>query len=314
MIKKRILIIKLGALGDVVQADGVYRDIRAFHPEATIIAMTTLPYRRFFERCPWGDEVLIDRREPRWNLLKMAALRRQLRKLSVDMVYDLQQVKRTHFYFRWFLRDVDWLGKAPGCRYRFSHVPGRCALEQFADQFAALQIPHEHILDADLGWMAEDMDAFLAAAGVSTPYVVLIPGASAGHEKKRWPFYDELAGWLRQRGYTPVTLPGPQEIGLCRSFGNALMLVDEKGDYLDFFKLAGVLKKASFVVGNDTGPTHIAAHLQRMGLALFGNNHPATMTVIQHSRFDWIKVENLHKLALTQVQQELEKHLVIEHK
>ena len=308
---ERVLIIKLGALGDVVQAEGVYRDIRAFHSNATIIVMTTPPYSRFFERCPWVDEVFIDRREPRWNLLKMADLRRRLRQLRVDMVYDLQQVKRTHFYFRWFLPDVDWLGKAPGCRYRFSHVPGRCALDQFADQFASLQIPHEHIRAADLGWMADDMDAYLAAAGVANPYAVLIPGASAGHDRRRWPFYDELAGWLGERGVTPLTVPGPEEIELCRSFRNARMLVDENGSYLDFFKLAGVLKNASFIVGNDTGPSHIAAHLQRRGLVLFGNHFPATLTGIQHSRLNWLEAESLKELPLDRVQQEIDNRFLV---
>lgn len=304
---KRILVIKLGALGDVVQAEGAYRDIRAFHPEATIIAMTSPPYRRFFERCPWVDEVVVDRREPRWNLYKMADLRRRLRELGVDMVYDLQQVKRTHFYFRWFLSDVDWMGKAEGCRYQFPPVPGRCALDQFDDQLAALEIPHEHVLHADLGWMAEEMDEYLAEAGLSDPFVVLIPGASAGQDRKRWPLYDELAGWLKGRGVTPVTVPGPEEIGLCESFENALMLVDDNGSYLDFFKLAGLVKRAAFIVGNDTGPTHIAASLKRTGLVLFGGNHPATMTGLQHSELDLLEVDNLQELPLTTVQQRLDK-------
>lgn len=302
---KRILIIKLGSLGDVVQAEGVIHDIRLHHPDATLIAMTTPPYREFFERCPWIDEVVIDPRAPRWNLAQMIALRSLLRGLDLDMVYDLQQVKRTHFYYRWFLSNVDWLGRAPGCRYQFELVPNTCALDQFSTQLAAIGIPNSHSLRADLGWMAEDMGPFLDKVGVQSPFVVLIPGASSGQEHKRWPFYDELGGWLKERGLQPVTVPGPSEMELCRSMTNVRMLVGENDHYLDFFELAGIVRKAAFVVGNDTGPVHIAANLGRPGLALYSSGWPPTMTGIQHSRFDWIEVNDLTELSVDRVSQDL---------
>ena len=303
---ERVLIIKLGSLGDVVQAEGVIHDIRLHHPNATLFVLTTPPYRRFFERCPWIDEVVIDRREPRWSLFKMAALRTRLRSLNLDMVYDLQQVKRTHFYFRWFLRDVPWLGRAPGCRYQFSLVPGQCALQQFSDQLAAIGIPNTHSLQADLGWMADDMAGFLREAGVESPFVVVIPSTSSGQEHRRWPFYDELAGWLVERGITPVMVPGPDEMDASRSFTSARILTGQNGDYLDFFKLAGIMQRASFVVGNDTGPMHIAANLGMPGLALFSSRWPPTMTGIQFSGMDWIEVEQLQELPLAQVTDEIE--------
>lgn len=303
---KRVLIIKLGSLGDVVQVEGVIHDIRLHHPDATLFVLTTPPYRRFFERCPWIDEVVIDRREPRWNLFKMAALRSRLRSLNPDMVYDLQQVKRTHFYFRWFLHDVPWMGRAPGCRYQFPLVPGQCALQQFSDQLAAIGVPNTHSLHADLGWMADDMAGFLDEAGVESPFVVVIPSTSAGQEHRRWPFYDELAGWLAKRGVTPVMVPGPDEMDASRAFPRARILTEKNGDYLDFFKLAGIVQRASFVVGNDTGPMHIAAYLKKPGLALFSSRWPPTMTGIQFSALDWIEVEQLQELPLSRVTGEIE--------
>ena len=109
---------------------------------------------------------------------------------------------------------------------------------------------------------------------------------TARHPTSRWPFYDELAGWLAERSITVVTVPGPNEMELCGSITNARMLTEKNGDYLDFFKLAGIIQQASFVVGNDTGPMHIVANLGKSGLALYSSVWPPTVTA-RSSRSCW---------------------------
>jgi len=306
----RILIIKLGSLGDVVQAEGVYRDLRSHHGNSEIIAMTTPPYRPFFERCPWVDEVLIDRRRPRWNVLEMIRLRNRLKAQAIDMVYDLQQVKRTRFYHQYLMPEVPWMGKAPGCTYYFNNMPGTCALEQFAHQLLSLHIETEHVLKPDLSWMVEDMSALLLDSGVSQPYAVLVPGASAGHDKKRWPYYNKLATWLRKIGVTPVMVPGPDEMDSRHRFPAATVLCCKDG-YLDYFELAGVLKDAVFAVGNDTGPMHIAAHLHLPGIVLFSDHTEPQRTGLQHSRLQFLQAKNLNHLPLETVWKEITEHLLV---
>jgi len=303
---KRILIIKLSAFGDVVQAEGAVHDIRNHHRDAEIILMTTPPFREVMERCPWVDSVFIDRRESRWRLDKMAGLRDRLRKLGVSQVYDLQQVGRTAFYHRWFLRDVPWPVGGGDRKPRTSRLRADTgAMDRFAGQLAGAGIPVLHTLQPDLGWMVEDSTPLLQAKNIDAPYVVLIPGSSAGHDDaKRWPHYDALAAWIRSRGKEVVTVPGPDELALCRSLTHATMLTDGK-PFLTLFKLAGVLQQAEFIVGNDTGPTHLAAHLGRPGLALFSSRHyPPDRTGIQHSkRFSWLEAESLQDLSLEQVRE-----------
>ncbi|MBE0583474.1 MAG: glycosyltransferase family 9 protein, partial [Desulfofustis sp.] len=82
-----ILVIKLGALGDLVQADGALRDIREHHQHELITVMTTPPYRRYLERCPWVDQVFIDPRVSRFNLAGMLDLRKRLQAIRIDSVY-----------------------------------------------------------------------------------------------------------------------------------------------------------------------------------------------------------------------------------
>ena len=301
---ERILIIKLSALGDIIQAEGAIHDIRCHHPDATITLMTSPPYQRMLARCPWVDRLFIDPRESRFRLDRMLALRRRLRQEDPTMVYDLQQVGRTNFYYRWMLRGLPWMGDARGCTYHLRRPADRCAADHFQMSLARLGIATNHCLAGNVTWMADDMDEFLQARGLSGEFIVLIPGGSAEHPEKRWPGYRQLAAHLLDQGRRVVTVPGPDEIDLCRQVGGD-MLTGE-GGYLDQFQLAGVLRRATLVIGNDTGPTHLAAHLQRPGLALFSRHFPATCTGIQHTRFRWLTSPDLKDLPLAEVIAEVE--------
>ncbi|MDW7771456.1 MAG: glycosyltransferase family 9 protein [Desulfobulbaceae bacterium] len=306
----RILIIKLSAFGDIVQAEGAIHDIRNHHPGAEIILMTTPPYRVLMEKCPWVDSVFIDPRESRWRLDRMVSLRNRLRRLKVTRVYDLQQVSRTGYYHRLFLPDVSWDVARNSKLLKDPDFCRKGAMDRFAVHLAEAGIRIRHTLQPDLSWMAEDATALLAGENITGPYVVLIPGSSAGYDEKRWPHYNGLAAWLRGRGREVITVPGPDEMQLCRTLTHATMITD-RGRYLNFFELAGVLMRAEFVIGNDTGPTHLAAHLGRPGLALFsGRYFEASRTGIQHSRFSWLEADVLRDLSFDTVREKVGAHFL----
>ncbi len=294
-----ILVIKLSALGDLVQADGVLRDIREHHPDDRLTVMTTPPYRRYMERCPWVDEVFVDPRASRFNLVQMLKLRARLQQRRFARVYDLQQVGRTRFYHRYLFPPTWWLGDAPGCTVYLQRPDHICAADHFQAHLAKAGVPVRHCLVADVSWMADPVDHLLAAQGVQPGFVLLIPGASAAHDAKRWPYFDTLARKLRQYGREPVMAPGPAEMEHCRELPGTTLVSDD--GYLDYFALAGVARQAEYVIGNDTGPTHIAAHLGSRGLALYGAHTPPLATGIQHSRFRWLETGNLAALPFDRV-------------
>ncbi len=297
--QKRVLIIKLGALGDIVQAEGAIHDLRCHHPEADIAVMTTPPYEKLMNRCPWVDRVILDPRDSRFRLDLMLKLRKNLRQQRFDMVYDLQQVGRTDFYYRWFFKGTAWLGGAKGCAVYCRRPDDRCAADHFKVSFEAAGIDSRHTLMSNMGWMSDDIDDILGKYGLTENYIVLVPGWSGEHPEKRWPYFATLAERLLTVGWRVVTVPGPDEMELCQKIPGD-MLTDE-GRYLDYFQLAGVLKKAGFVVGNDTGPTHIGAHLRRPGLALFSDHFKPAFTGIQHSLFTWLETPSLNDISVEEV-------------
>ncbi|HMM15786.1 MAG TPA: glycosyltransferase family 9 protein [Parvibaculum sp.] len=302
---RRILIIKHGAFGDVIQSEGALRDIRENHPGDDITVLTTPLYRRIFERCPWIDHVMIDPRAPRWRLDLMWKLGRELKARNFDMVYDLQNSARTASYFYWFFQHTNWSGTAPGCSHphRARNPKKIRTLDRLAGQLKDAGLTIRHTRKPDVSWLADDVSAILEGAGVRQPYIMLIPGCSARHPEKRWPYYAELAGRLIAEGHEVVMAPGPDELDLAQTIPG-IKLRASRG-FFSWFELAGLLKRAAFVVGNDTGPSHLASHLGTQGLALFGDYAPAALTGIERENFAVIEVQQLAALPVERVLDEI---------
>src|SRR5690606_22141269 len=208
---RRILVIKHGAFGDVIQAEGALRDIHENHPDARITILTMPAYRALLARSPFIDEVIVDERAPRWRLDRMLALRKRLREADFDMVYDLQNSSRTNFYYRFMLRDRRWSGTAKGCSHphRAKDPKKIRTLDRLAGQLADAGLTIRHTRKPDISWLADDVTAILEGAGVREPYIMLIPGCSARHPEKRWPYYAELARRLIAEAHGAGAARGP---------------------------------------------------------------------------------------------------------
>ena len=93
-----ILIIKHGSLGDIAQASGAIQDISENHKNDQIYLLTTKPYFDLFKKNPFINEVILDKRLPRYNLIYLYFLMREIKKYNFTKVYDLQNSSRTTFY------------------------------------------------------------------------------------------------------------------------------------------------------------------------------------------------------------------------
>ena len=298
---EEILIIKLGALGDLFQSEGAFHDIRLHHPNARITLLTGPAYRKLMERCPWIDVVETDPRAPRWRLDRMLDLRRQVTAKPYTMVYDLQNVSRTAFYRRWFLPRTPWSGTAPGCSHphRAANPKRIPSLERLAGQLSDAGVPVKHTLMPDLAWVADDVGPILAEAesrgalcGAATRF--FRPVAAEALARLRG-----LAERLIARGVKVVTVPGPEELDLCRTIPGTMLTA---GRWLNFFQLAGVLASARLAVGNDSGPTHLSAHLGRPTVALFGSHMAARLTGIERPNVTCLEVRDLKDLDVERVE------------
>jgi ADP-heptose:LPS heptosyltransferase len=74
-------------------------------------------------------------------------------------------------------------------------------------------------------------------------------------------------------------------------------------------ELAGLISKSSFVIANDTGPAHMAAHLGKMGIVLFGHHTTPKKVSIETDKFKAIISDKLENLTAEKVYQEIEEKI-----
>ena len=99
--------------------------------------------------------------------------------------------------------------------------------------------------------------------------------------------------------YKILTAPGPEEITDAKDI-NALAILDN-GKALDISQLTTLIMDSSFVIANDTGPAHIAAHVGSKGLSLFGKHTTAYKVSIERENFKAIQVPDLKNLSAEKV-------------
>ncbi|TCS60661.1 glycosyltransferase family 9 protein [Varunaivibrio sulfuroxidans] len=274
MARARILVIKLGALGDFVQALGPMAAIRRHHADAHITLMTTRPYVDFARAGGLFDDVYCDARPKIWQLGGLLALRRWLRAGRFAMVYDLQTASRTSLYHRLMGRPP-WSGIAPGCSHPHAN-PARDAMhtvDRQREQLAMAGIAD--VPPGDVSWarMAVKGIAGSAAAhfAVSSPFALLVPGGAPHRPEKRWPAdrFAELARRLGARAITPVVLGTENETAAVAVITRAAPSAVSLAGRTDFIDIAALAREACGAVGNDTGPMHLIATAGAPAVVLF---------------------------------------------
>ena len=93
-----ILIIKHGSLGDIAQASGAIQDISENYKDNKIFLLTTKPYVDLFKKNPFIHQIILDKRLPRYNLIYLYFLMKEIKKYNFSKVFDLQNSSRTSFY------------------------------------------------------------------------------------------------------------------------------------------------------------------------------------------------------------------------
>ncbi|MCR9070799.1 MAG: glycosyltransferase family 9 protein [Alphaproteobacteria bacterium] len=294
----RVLVIKLGALGDFLLAIGPMQAIRRRHPDARITLLTREAYRDLATASGLFDEIWIDP-APRYNPISWLSLRARLRGGRFDRVYDLQTSDRSASYFRLLggATGPEWSGRVVGCSHRHAYE-SPSPLHTVDRQREQLSIAG--IVDVALSDL-RFLDSDIAARLPHRPFALLIPGASAGRPAKRWPAdrFAELAAQLAARGIGSVVAGTAGEGDLAHSIqAQAPEALDLTGA-TDLAELAAFARAARLVVGNDTGPTHLAALAGAPTLALFSDDSEPARTGPRgpHTRF-------LQRASLTDLETE----------
>jgi len=301
-----ILIIKHGSLGDIAQASGAIQDISENHKNSKIYLMTTKPYFELFKKNPYVNEVILDKRLPKYNLIYLYFLMKELKKYNFLKVFDLQNSSRTSFYKNilfpkankdtWSSTKTTLLVDVNKEKFDKDSV-----LNRFDHQLKESGLNTVNTLKPNFSWACSEIKEIKNKYDLQK-YILLFPFCSPHLSVKKWPYYDELIILIKDKfgsEYKIVTAPGPNEIDDARKFDAISVLDGDKA--LNLSQLTSLIKESSFIVANDTGPAHIAAHVAAKGLTLFGKHTTAHKVSIERENFKAIQVTDLNNLSAGKV-------------
>jgi ADP-heptose:LPS heptosyltransferase len=301
-----ILIIKHGSLGDIAQVSGVIQDISENHKNDIIHLLTTKPYFELFKKNPFINNVILDKRLSRFNLIYLYLLMRTLKKLNIQKVYDLQNSSRTKFYKNILFPKANYNSWSSSettqpkniSKEEFDKNP---VLNRFEHQLKFSGLKTGNTMKPNFTWATSNIDSIKHEFNLSK-YIILFPFCSAHLNHKKWPHYNELIDLIKNKydnQLKVVVAPGPSEIKEAKLI-NAISILDNN-KALDISQLSLLIKDSSFIVANDTGPAHMAAHLGVKGLTLFGKHTTAFKVSIERDNFKAIQVDDLNKLTAKKV-------------
>lgn len=309
---RNILVIKHGSLGDIVQITGALKDIKESFSECNVVLLTSPVYQELMNRCPYIDDIILDDRKFRWNPFYFINLRKRLNKFNFSHVFDLQNSKRTEMYRQYILSNSNWSSSRTILKIdeKKSDFDKLEILERFNIQLERSNINPIHTMSPDFSWSVDN--TFCPNELVSKKYITLLPFCSKHLVHKKWPFYKELIELIRRKNKNIeiVIVPGPNELVEASSFDAHIILNGNKAT--NFFQLSKILYDSIFVVANDTGPAHIAAHLGCNGLALFGPHTSFKKVSIKTDKFDVLESDDLSNISANEVYDKIQLHLSLE--
>jgi ADP-heptose:LPS heptosyltransferase len=294
--RRRILVIRLSALGDFVQALGPIAAIRRHHAGDHVSLLTTRPLAGFAEELGCFDAVIVDERPGVFAPRGWLRLRDRLRRGCFDRVYDLQTSTRSAAY-AWLLRPgmPEWSGVAWRCSHPHANRDRdpQHTLDKQAEQLLMAGIyptllPMLPPLRRDLPRELRDRN-----------FVLLVPGSSPAHPEKRWPAecFGALARALAEAGCRPVVVGTAPEAPLAARIQEICPSALDLTEQTDLGLLGALAQRAALTVGNDTGVCHLAAAAGCAVMVLFSGGTDPARCAPRGRRVEVIATPDLHDLA-----------------
>ena len=255
---KKILVIKHGGLGDLLQVTGVFSTIKKRYPNEKITLLTDIKFKNISKQMPYFDEIIFDQRSSSNNFSNFIKLIHKLYISKYDIIFDLQNSDRTsiYYFFIKLFNDCIWSGNRRGGKYKYrpDNFEEISVVNRFKGQLKLMNIDTDAVPQVD--WLINKDEK----PSINGKYIIFVPGSSRKHKNyKRWPAknFAELAKRLEKKNIKSVV------IGLTDSESDEIETIERSSasviNYSDksLGFIADLSRRALGAVANDTGPTFV---------------------------------------------------------
>jgi lipopolysaccharide heptosyltransferase II len=281
--RRRVLVIKIGAIGDVILAVPSLRVIRNNFPDAFVSVLVGVESRHILKRCPYIDDIILYDRKDRDNEVKgLLRISATIRRKAFDMSLDFQNSSKSHI--------IAWLGCIPR-RFGYSNrkfgffINNRLKYLKMGvgpveEQFRILKRAGINTIGASKhleAWPAKEdflyVDNFLNNEWVGEHQVLVGINIGGSWRTKRWPLkcFAKLADMLAMKDIRVVVTGSEEEFDLVKDFIDMThsKVINAVGE-TTIMQLAALLKRCKVFVTSDSAPMHIASAMGTNFIALFG--------------------------------------------
>ena len=292
---KRVLLLRLSAMGDLVQSLGAMSALARARPDLELHMVTQRPFVPLLQGLPWLASVVAHDRAAGWRGLWQTG--RALARLGADVALDLQGNGKSAV-LAWLSRCRVRIGagaawrQEPWSRWLLSRtVAGSGPRHPAAVALAVVRVlaPEAMSTSPRLLAEAEEIDreaAAVLALGIdpALPFRVLLLGDPDDCRSQR-PAAMQLE--LASSPWPTLLLAGPREAAVAAP-AEAPVLRHDRGQVRRLLALGALLERAGGdVVGGDGGALHVLAAAGASCRALFGPQDPActaslAVAVLQH--------------------------------
>ena len=227
-----ILIIKHGSLGDIAQASGAIQDISENHKDDQIYLLTTKPYFDLFKKNSFIHEVILDKRLPRYNLIYLYFLMRELKKHNFSKVFDLQNSSRTNFYKNILFPKggkTVWsssITTLPNDKSK-DEFDKSSVLERFDHQLKESGLNTSNTLKPDFNWASKDISEIKISYKIDK-YILLFPFCSPHLSIKKWPHYNKLIELISNNNSRVKWITGSRILASVHLFSEKIEIPEHK--------------------------------------------------------------------------------------
>ena len=301
-----ILIIKHGALGDLIQITSSLKSIRQKYPDSKITLLTDIKFKFFSDRIIFVDEIIYENRPSFFRIDKWLTIIFKIIKRRFNIVFDLQNSDRTsvyYFFIKLFNSKTVWSGNRRGGKFKYhpKNFESISIKDRIKNQLVLMDIK---ISDKpDISWMMKKNIINLP----NNDFVILLPGSSPEHKHKRWPAekFAELANYLKEKKIDSIILG--QSHSESEELKKIKLLTPNIIDFSDqdLDCLATTASKAIGAIGNDTGPTFVAAAAGCPITWLLSNHTDPNITQLLGSKVNILKKDNIIDITIDEVKNNL---------